>query len=263
MIRTLWALQRAAWAVALRAIVLPVTTLLRRTDRHLVWRLNDVCFGGQRPGVYREVQLASLIGRSTSTRVLELPAESYNVTETELLALAAITSHLQAHAVFEFGTADGRTTRNLAANVEPSGHVYTLNIPPEQERTHSLDIQIGARFLGSPEADRITQLWGDSRTFSFEPYYGRCQVVFIDADHADEAVWSDSRTALRLADPQRGIIVWHDALRYGVQTALPRLMQQDDLPIHLIAGTNLAFLCFAQGRAMTPDDWVKEVSNRA
>lgn len=261
MIRLLLALQRVAWAVALRAIVLPVTTLLRRSDRHLVWRLNDLCFGGQRPGVYREVQLGSLIGRSTSTRVLELPAESYNVTETELLALAAITSHLHAGAVFEFGTANGRTTRNLAANIEPSGHVYTLNIPLDQDRSRSEAIQIGSRFLGSPEADRITQLWGDSRTFSFEPYYGRCQVVFIDADHADAAVWSDSQAALRLADPQRGIVVWHDALRFGVQRVLPRLMQQDGLPIHLIAGTNLAFLCFAQGRAMMPGEWVKEVSH--
>jgi predicted O-methyltransferase YrrM len=263
MIRRLLALQRAAWSVALRASVLPVTTLLRRTDRHLAWRLDEVCFGARRPGVYREVQLASLIGRSTSIRILELPAETYNVSETELLALAAITSHLQPHAVFEFGTADGRTTRNLAANVEPSGHVYTLNIPVEQDSTHYEPIPVGCRFLGTPEADRITQLWGDSRIFGFEPYYGRCQVIFIDADHVDAAVWSDSHAALRLVDARRGMILWHDALRYGVQTALPRLMQQDDLPIHLIAGTNLAFLCFAQGRAMMPGDWVKEISTRA
>ena len=33
MIKSLWALQRTAWSVALRASALPVTTLLRRTDR--------------------------------------------------------------------------------------------------------------------------------------------------------------------------------------------------------------------------------------
>jgi predicted O-methyltransferase YrrM len=262
MIRTLLALQRAAWSVALRAIVLPVTTLLRRTDRHLAWRLNEVCFAGRRPGVYPEVDLASLIERSTSVRILELPAESYNVTETELLALAALTSRLHPRAVFEFGTADGRTARNLAANVELSGHVYTLNIPIDQDRTHNHNVPVGSRFLGSPEADRITQLWGDSRLFRFEPYWGRCQVIFIDADHADAAVWSDSQTALRLVDRERGMILWHDALRYGVQTALPRLMRQDALPIHLIAGTNLALLCFAQGRAMMPGEWVKEIGTR-
>ena len=263
MIRTLLALQRAAWSVALRASVLPVTTLLRRTDRHLAWRLNEVCFRGQRPGVYQEVELGSLVERSTAVRVLELPTETYSVTETELLALAAITSRLHPRAVFEFGTADGRTTRNLAANVEPSGHVYTLNIPVEQDGTHTHNVPVGQRFAGTPEADRITQLWGDSRVFGFEPYCGRCQLIFIDADHADAAVWSDSQTALRLVDAQRGMILWHDALRFGVQTALPRLMQQDQLPIRLIAGTNLAFLCFAQGRAMMPGDWVKEISTRA
>jgi predicted O-methyltransferase YrrM len=260
MIKRLLALQRAAWSVALRASVLPVTSLLRRTDRHLAWRLNEVCFRARRPGVYPEVDLASLISRSTSVRVLELPAETYSVTETELLALAAITSHVHADEVFEFGTADGRTTRNLAANVNPSGRVYTLNIPVTQDRTHSHTVPIGYRFLDSPEADRITQLWGDSRRFGFEPYHGRCQVIFIDADHADEAVWSDSHAALRLVDSQRGMILWHDALRYGVQTALPRLMRRDGLPIHLIAGTNLAFLCFAQGAAVLPDDWVRRVT---
>jgi predicted O-methyltransferase YrrM len=263
MIRTLLALQRAAWSVALRASVLPVTTLLRRTDRHLTWRLNEVCFRGQRPGVYQEVDLGSLVDRSTSVRVLELPTETYSVTEVEVLALAAITSRLQAHEVFEFGTADGRTTRNLAANVEPSGHVYTLNIPVDQDRTHDHNVPVGCRFLGTPEGDRITQLWGDSRGFAFDPYCGRCQVIFIDADHADAAVWSDSQAALRLVDAQRGMILWHDALRFGVQTALPRLMQQENLPIRLIAGTNLAVLCFADGGSMMPSEWVKKISARA
>jgi predicted O-methyltransferase YrrM len=236
-----------------------VTTLLRRTDRHLAWKLNEVCFGGARPGVYPEVTLANLVGGSTSSRVLELPAESYNVTEAELLSLSAITSYARARTVFEFGTADGRTTRNLAANVGTAGHVYTLNIPLDEDRTHYQRIPVGSRFAGSPEAERISQLWGDSRTFDFEPYCGRCDLIFIDADHSDAAVWADSQTALRLADRRRGIVVWHDALRYGVQTALPRLMRQDGLPIHLIAGTNLALLCFLQGTAVLPQEWVKAI----
>ena len=40
-------------------------------------------------------------------------------------------------------------------------------------------------------------------------------------------------------------------------------MRQDDLPIHLIAGTNIALLCFAQGRPMMPGEWVKEIGTHS
>lgn len=260
MISLILKLQLAAWTVALRSCALPFTTLLWRRDRHLTWKLKEVCFGSQRPGVYPEVPISALIGRETSSRILELPSESYNVTETELLCLAAITSNVGACVVFEFGTADGRTTRNLAANVGASGRVYTLNLPLEDDSTHSQAVPIGFRFQHSPEASSIEQLWGDSRTFDFSPFYKRCQVIFIDADHSDSAVWSDSQTALRLVNDQLGVILWHDALRFGVQTALPRLMRQSGLPIHLIAGTNLAVLCMVKGEAVSPEIWAEEAN---
>ena len=53
--RTVLALKLAAVAVALRALVLPLTAPLRSVDRHLVWRLKEVCFGSRRPGVYPEL----------------------------------------------------------------------------------------------------------------------------------------------------------------------------------------------------------------
>jgi predicted O-methyltransferase YrrM len=259
MIKQVLQLQWKAWTIAIRTIIFPVTSLIRRKDRHLIWRLWEVCFGSQRPGVYPEVQLTKLMDSSTSVQLHDLPAEPYNVTITELLALAAITSQLDARTVFEFGTADGRTTLNLAANINLSGQVYTINLPLEQDSKHTQEVPVGFRFKERPEANRIKQLWGDTKTFDFSPYFNSCQVVFIDADHSHEAVWRDSQTALKLVDHRLGIIIWHDALAYSVQTALPRLMSQSNLPIHLIAGTNLAVLLFASGKTMMPDEWIRQI----
>lgn len=247
-------LQRLAWAVACRTAPLPFSALVSRRERHLVWRLWDVCFGASRPGVYPEVPPSLFFHDQLSVRLLELRAEPFNVTEIELMVLAALASSLAGGTIFELGTADGRTTLNLAANVG-TGHVYTLNIDLDQDTTHRQNVSIGARFCARPEAARISQLVGDSRSFDFKPYDRRCQLVFIDADHSESAVCADSQVALRLVDRRYGAIVWHDALRYGVQQALPQLMRQAELPVHLVSGTNLAILCFAADRAVTPARW--------
>ena len=259
MIRKLIQLQCAAWKLALKLSIIPVTVLLSRTDRHLVWRLWEVCFGSQRPGVYPEIRLTDIINKSTSTKVVDIPAEPYNVTSTELLALAAITSQLGATTVFEFGTADGRTTRNLAANIDLPGRVYTINLPLDEDSGHKQNVPVGFRFQDCPEVNYITQIWGDTKTFDFSPYFGCCQVIFIDADHSEAGVLADSDTAMKLVDSSRGIVIWHDALAFGVQKALPGLIREKKLPIYLINGTNLAILCFANQIPVPPHEWVKFV----
>jgi predicted O-methyltransferase YrrM len=248
-------LERAALAVALRAALLPLGALVRRSERHLLWRLHEAGFGSRREDLYPQVRLADLMDRATPVTVVDLPADHYHVSEAELLTLAALTARLRPGVVFEIGTADGRTARNLARNLDGRGTVYTLNLPLERDAGHHQEVPVGHRFLGQPEAARITQLWGHSATFDYAPYRGRCGLVFIDADHTDAGVRADSRTALGLVDRRRGLILWHDATRYGVRTALPRLMRQEGLPVHQVAGTTLALLCFAGGRAVSPAAW--------
>ncbi|MBX6315476.1 MAG: hypothetical protein IRY99_21575 [Isosphaeraceae bacterium] len=240
-----------------------MSALLGKSERQLLGRLLEVCWGAQRPGVYPEVALGDLMGRGEVVRLLELPRQEYSVSEAKLMALAALTVRVRARVAFEFGTADGRTTRNLAANIAADGRVYTLSLPLEQDAVHRQlqTVPIGARFRGTPEADRITQLWGDSRTFDFTPYEGRCQLVFLDADSSDAAVWADSQTALRLVDRTSGLILWNDALKYGWQTALPRLARQGGWPIHLISDIGLALLCFMDGQPVLPHVWSESIES--
>jgi predicted O-methyltransferase YrrM len=248
-------LEGMALSVLTRSAMLVATAPFRRLDRHLLWRLYEMCFGSQQPGIYPEKPLALFMDDTTAVTVANLPASSFNVSECELLALAAFTARVRAGRVFEIGTADGRTTRNFALNVAPGGQVFSLNLELDQDRTHHQTTPVGSRFAGTPEAAKITQLWGDSRLFDFTPYAGTCQVVFIDADHSDEGVTHDSERALSLVDKARGVILWHDALRYGVKTALPRLGKSLQLPVCLIAGTNLAVLCYREGKPAEPEQW--------
>jgi predicted O-methyltransferase YrrM len=175
----------------------------------------------------------------------------------ELLVIAALAEECGAKIAFEIGTADGRTTLNIADNIAAGGTVYTLNLPLEQDRGHLQRVPIGHHFLGRRSRGEIRQLWGDSKTFDFSPYEGRCQLLFIDGDHFEPGVTIDSQTALRLTDRENGVILWHDALRFDVQRALPRFATAKRLPIHLISNTNLAALFFSKGAPVVPLDWVR------
>lgn len=194
-------------------------------------------------------ELAVEIPDQSSIRMHANAPYQHNCSALELYTLAVITRVISPRRALEIGTFDGRSTLAIATNTE--GFVYTLNIPPTDDRQASVDAQLsskvrsGARFLDHPQRDRIEQLWGDSRTFDFTPYHGM-QLIFIDGAHDDQAVRQDTATALRLIDRDHGAIVWHDALSYGVGRVLPELVA-DGLPIYLIRGTELGLLRWSEG----------------
>ena len=124
-----------------------------------MWRLFETCFGSLRPHVYPEIALGQLVERETEIRVVELPGETFNVTEFELVAIAAIARQIAPRLIVEFGTADGRTTLNLARNSPPDCRVVTINLPLDEDSGHAQDTAVGSRFLGTEEATRIVQVW--------------------------------------------------------------------------------------------------------
>ncbi len=117
--------------------------------------------------------------RSSDTRLLQ-----------ELACLAYLMRVLQPHLVFEMGTFVGRTTRLMAVNSPHDCRILTLDLAQDQ-----VEHQIGEAFQrdeGIPEKDKIKQLYGDSRTFDFSPYYGLCDFVWVDACHDYKYVVSDT-----------------------------------------------------------------------
>ena len=165
------------------------------------------------------------------------------------LILAALCQTRGYRRAFEVGTYLGETTWLLAHN-NPELRVFTLDLP-DLETAGALQLERtdaeyfthwdrGRRFAGTPEQDRITQLFGDSATFDFSPYAGTMDLVYIDASHSYSYVKSDSEAALAMLSPQ-GMIVWDDYTYYpGIFAYLNELAPQLKRPIMHILGTRLA-----------------------
>lgn len=126
--------------------------------------------------------------------------------------------------MFEFGTATGRTAYLWARNGAATAKVTTLTLAPEQLPSYSagatdteestqtaLRESAFTRFLytGTPEAERIEQLFADSKQFDERRYSGQFDLIFIDGSHAYSYVKNDTEKALRMLSTG-GVLLWHD-----------------------------------------------------
>lgn len=186
----------------------------------LGWRRRPVAPPSGPPLLIPGLAARDVMDDAAPVIVREPDAADGNVSGYELLVLAGIVRRVQPRACFEIGTFDGRTTLNLAANA-PEARVYTLDLPPQDLGRTGLQIAAGdekfinkpasgARFRDTPEAARITQLFGDSATFDFGPHEGKMDLIFVDGSHSYDYVKSDTRAALRLLKREGGVILWHD-----------------------------------------------------
>ena len=140
----------------------------------------------------------------------------------EAQVLAAVAAHLRPKTVFEMGTYTGFSTLHLIENTPPDTVIYTLDLPQDKAEIvlrndlHEAhrdikNINLNARrnFDAAREGGRVVELFGDTMTFDFSPYYGKIDFVFIDANHSYLYVKSDTENALRMLSA-RGVILWHD-----------------------------------------------------
>ena len=165
-----------------------------------------------------------------------LDANHENVTLHELCLIARLCGLQKPRRIFEIGTADGRTTLNLAC-AGGDAEVFTLNLPRPG---------LGTRFLNAPAQSKITQLIADSATFDYAPFCNSIDFVFIDAHHHYEHVLQDSRAALRLLRVgSRSTVVWHDYIEHwpGVVRALNELFVSEPqlAGMKRVAGTSLVY----------------------
>lgn len=178
---------------------------------------------------------------------LQNEAKAGNTSLLEQYLLVSIVKNFSCSTFFEIGTFDGQTAYTLAKNL-PDLHIFTLDLPMEKSIEAALPISpgerryiekpiIGARFQGTPESSRITQLLGDSALFDFAPYCARMDAIFIDGCHDEAYVQSDTEKALSLLG-KKGIVLWHDYLTYDSVT---RVLEElgKTLPLLHIQGTSL------------------------
>ena len=158
--------------------------------------------------------------------VLEhLPGRGIQNSVDALAYLALICAAIRPKTVFEFGTYRGRTALNFALNSPEGCRVFTLDIPKDERqermaRANAADRLImknsetGIDYLDRDVTHKIEQLFGDSRTFDFQPFYGQIDLVFVDGGHDYEIARSDTRNALKMLSPT-GVIVWDEFANYG------------------------------------------------
>jgi Methyltransferase domain len=196
----------------------------------------------------------SIAPESQAVRIINLDAVDGNVTERELVIISRIVAARNPSFIFEIGTFDGRTTSNLAVNCSDEAKVFTLDLPADsivdlatpldwREQSYALKSQSGTRYRGTSVEKKITQLYGDSATFDFSPYFEQMNFVFVDGSHAFPYVMADSLNALRMLRDSGGVIVWHDYARWdGVTAALNKLSRErpEFASLRWIEGTTLA-----------------------
>jgi predicted O-methyltransferase YrrM len=119
----------------------------------------------------------------------------------EQFVLATLVRVLKPHRCFEIGTSLGLTTRVLASNSSPDCRIDTLDV--------SSDARIGSAFRSTAAAAKIQQHVASSAAFSFEPYIGKIDLVFVDGSHEFKDVLRDTANAISMLSPT-GVALWHD-----------------------------------------------------
>jgi hypothetical protein len=177
------------------------------------------------PNLLPEIPINDICPTDLSIKCMVPEFESGGVFPFEMICMNLIFAHFKPETVFEFGTFNGKTALNIAANTPPGTKIFTLDLPFENKpvttlRQHPWDARFvetrgnGRHFHKSQYRDRIVQLNGDSATYDYMPYAGKIELVFVDASHSYEYVTSDSQKALTLLRGGKGIILWHD---YGTK----------------------------------------------
>lgn len=137
--------------------------------------------------------------------------------ENEIMVLSAICAALQPRNVFEFGTFTGASTLAIAANSPSDVKIHTLDIPPEDRKSHRtgvgsdipFEFEIGQAFRGTKWESNIQILTADARKLDVSDFKQSMDLVFVDADHTYSFVKNDTEKALQMLKPG-GVILWHD-----------------------------------------------------
>jgi predicted O-methyltransferase YrrM len=185
--------------------------------------------------VIPKLDLSQVMDRKVRIEIREPRGVDGNISLLELMVLNKLVRLAGPVNVLEIGTFDGRTTLNLAANSPDNARVYTLDLPADQldaaqlpltrgERRYIRKATSGAKYRGTDCERKISQLYGDSAAFDFSPYVEKMDFIFIDGSHSYEYVLNDSKICLNLLNKTKGIIVWHDYMKWqGVTRALNEL----------------------------------------
>lgn len=202
-----------------------------------------------------QIHFSEIIKTKKPIQIIEPVWQRGNITYFELLVINLLVKEFNPKNMLEIGTFNGRTALNLAVNSAPDAKVYTIDLPKTispvlrlaADSRQFIDKEIiGERFLNQ-NTSKIIQLYGDTATFDFTPYFNTIDMVFIDGAHSFEYVMNDSRIALKLLRQGKGLILWHDYNtskdHKGAAKALHKIQSENpEFKMFHIKNTSLVFL---------------------
>jgi predicted O-methyltransferase YrrM len=134
--------------------------------------------------------------------------------------------------ILEFGTAEGRTTINLALQAPEKTEVITVNAPPLGS--------VGVLYHGHPLESKITEVLVDLTRHDWTSYYNSIDFIFCDALDSLKGVAIETSIAFSMVR-LGGIVLWHD---YGSGEGRTQYLNglSVDLPLRNIQDTCLVCL---------------------
>lgn len=108
----------------------------------------------------------------------------------------------------EIGTWRGESIANVAQFAE---ECYSISLSKEDliKRGFS-EKMVKSMRLFSENLKNVVHTGADSITFDFESLNKKFDIIFIDGDHSEDAIMSDTRNAFKLLKDENSVIIWHD-----------------------------------------------------
>ena len=170
-----------------------------------------------------------------SPELLQALPREHSVHPHELMIMCNVLRKLQPKRAVELGTAEGRTTLNLAFHVPDDGEVVTVNLPPEPGVS-----EVGYFYWNSPLKSKIKQLFADVGEWDSTAYRGTAGLVFGDACDQTPGI-AQEMAHLFAVVKLGGVIFRHD---YGSAEGTTKFYNEvsKELPFRHIEGTTLLCL---------------------
>lgn len=129
---------------------------------------------------------------------------SLGIMTHELMILAHVVRHFRPRLVVEFGTAEGRTSLNIALHLPPEGELVTLDFPPIPGQN-----EVGYFYWDQPVRAKIKQIFSGVESWDSSAYRASADVVFCDACDQPAGLAAETTQAFTVIKPG-GIIFRHD-----------------------------------------------------
>lgn len=153
----------------------------------------------------------------------------------ELMVLAHVISQYRPQRVVEFGTAEGRTSLNIALHLPSGGELITLDFPPISGQN-----EVGYFYWDQPVKSKIKQVFSGVESWDSSHYRASADIVFCDACDDPAGLAAETAQAFRVIKPG-GIIFRHDYGSARGPTVFWNALSKH-LPVQHLEGTTLLCL---------------------